>query len=270
MAIVAIGVLILALVISGSRTGTIVVERIAMSFTTSSRGRTIHPRAITVTAITESSASGIQQRSFTSTSVTRPGFEQVYAGDRMQLYDPIDNTVYATTLSALQRASVAQIKATAPKGATVDVGVGKVQAISANSVGYVPGRTSVYEQWLRDGSYKLVGRETVDGRAALKLVEASPSLPVQSTPTAFESTTTVYVSPGSYDPIETVNTTKLSGIRTTSVERWQTYRALDATPANRRLVSLTARHPQARIVDDAMAFLRASQSEIRTTTVRTG
>ena len=45
---------------------------------------------------------------------------------------------------------------------------------------------------------------------------------------------------------------------------------LPATPANKRPVSLTARHPRARVVDNAMAFLRASQSETRTTTVRTG
>jgi hypothetical protein len=34
--------------------------------------------------------------------------------------------------------------------------------------------------------------------------------------------------------------------------------------------NVTARHHQAHIVDGAMAYLRASQSEIRTTTVRAG
>jgi hypothetical protein len=95
------------------------------------------------------------------------------------------------------------------------------------------------------------------------------------------STTTVYVTPGSYEPIESVNRTRLPGVeyvngtksvgvRTISVTRWRTYRVLPATAANQRLLSLTARHPHARVVDNATAFLRAGQSEIRTTSVRTG
>jgi hypothetical protein len=121
----------------------------------------------------------------------------------------------------------------------------------------------VYAQWLRDGSYKLAGRGTIGGRAALKLVQTSPlSFPHHSAGHGFESTTIVYVTPGSYEPIETVARTKLPGVRTTSVTRWQTYAVLPATQANQRLVSLTARHPHARVVYNAMAFVRASQSEL--------
>ncbi len=177
-AVIAVAVVVLALVVAGKKaTGTIVVERITMNFATATHGKTIHPRSLSVTTINETSAGGIEQRSFTSSSFTRPGFEQVFAGDMIQLYDPVDNTVYVTTEQGEQRAIVAQVRRTAPKGAHVSVGVGKMQLVSAsaNSVGYVPGRTSVYENWLRDGSYKLVGHDPLDGRAALKLVEASPT-----------------------------------------------------------------------------------------------
>jgi hypothetical protein len=265
MAFVAVGVVVLALLVSGvlwrNTNGTIVVQRITLSFTTHVRDRTNHSRSISVITITETSAAGTEQRSFTSSSFTRPGFQQVAAGKTLQLYDPVDNTVYVTTEQAQQRATVEQMKASAPKGATVNVGVGKLQAVSANGVSYAPGGTSVYEQWLHDGSYKLVGRTTIDGAVALKLIQSNPTrLPVPSPSGRFASTTIVYVTPGSYDPIETVNRTKLPGVLAISATRWHTYRVLPATAANKRLLSLTARHPQARVVHNAMAFLRATQS----------
>lgn len=269
MAFVAAVVLALALLIAGGRTGTIVVQRITISSTTSRRGKPIHATALFVTAITETSASGAAQRSFTSNSFTRPGFQQVYAGNTLQLYDPNDNTVYVTTEQAQQRALVEQIRRTAPKGTTVHVGVAKLQAISPSSVAYTPGRTSTYQQLLRVGQYRLVGRATIDGRAALRLVESSSTRLPRSNAASFESTTTALVVPGSYAPIETINTSRFPGLRVTSVDRWRTYRVLSATRANQRLLSLTARHPHARVVHNALAFLRASQSETRTTTATT-
>ena len=270
MALVAIGVLVLALVVAGkTKPGTIVVQRITMTSTTTNGGKTRH-LAFSIVAITESSASGSEQRSFTSTSFTRQGFQQVGAGNAIQLYDPIDDTIYVTTEQAQQRAIVEQTKASAPKGAMVTVGVGKMQVVSASSVGYEPERDSGYEQLVRNG-YKPAGRETIDGQAALRFIQGpATSLALTSGSRSFESSTTVYVSPASYAPIETVNRTKLPGSLATSTTRWHTYRVLPATPANKRLLSLTARHPQARVVDNAMGFLRASQSAIPTTTVRTG
>lgn len=273
MTVVAVGVLILALVLSGSKTGTIVVERIAVSFTTIADGRTRRPRQLVVTTINETSADGIEERALTASSFTRPGFEQVYAGDTIEIYDPSDNTVYETTVQGEQRAMVAQIRSTAPPGSHVSVGVGKVQlaSASASSIGYVPGRTSLYQRWLRDGSYKLVGYATVDGRRALELAEASPARsPGGSGAAGFRSSTTVYVTPGSYDPIETVNRAKFQGIQTISVTRWRTYRVLPATAANQRLLSLTARHPHARVVHNAAGLLRAGQLATRTSRVLRG
>jgi hypothetical protein len=269
MAFVAVGVLVVALIVSGkTRHDTIVVQRIAIGSSTSRGGKTFQQRTVSVTAITEVSANGNLQRSFTSNSITRLGFQQTDASSTLQLYDPVDNTIYVTTERAELRAAMAPLEAHPSKGTTSGVGVGKMQAVSASSVGYLPGTSSPYEQWLHKSGYKLAGRATIDGRTAIELVQPVPVGPPKSG--SFASRVTVYLAPRSHDPIETVDNLSLSGMRATSVERWQTYRVLPATPANLRLLSLTDRHPHARVVDNAMAFLRASESEIRTTTVRTG
>src|SRR5579875_241532 len=133
IAVIAVGVLVLALVVPGSRTGTIVVQQITMSFITTTHGRTSHPRSLSNTTINETSADGGEQRSLTSSSFTRPGFEQVIAGNTIEVYDPVDNTVYATTERGEQRALAAQVRSTAPKGSHVVVGVGKMQLVSASA-----------------------------------------------------------------------------------------------------------------------------------------
>ena len=262
IAFIAIGVLVLALVLPKKNVGTIVIQRVTVNSTTSHGGKTFRQRQISLTSITEFSANGVLQRSFSTNSFSRPGFELALSGDTFELYDPLDNTVYVTTERAQQRAILVQTKATAPKGATVHVGVGKMQTVSASSIGYTPGSNT----WLR--SYMPKGAARIGGRVALKYVQRFPMAAAGSA--RFNSNTTVYVAPGSYAPIETVNRVKVPDMRATSVERWQTYTVLPGTVANQRLTSLTARHPHARIVENAMAFLRASQSEFRSTTVRTG
>jgi hypothetical protein len=269
MAFVAVAVVVLALVVSGkTRHGTIVVQRIAIGSSTSHGGKTFHQRTVSVTAITEVSANGQLQRGFTSNSITRLGFQQTDAGSTLQLYDPADNTIYVTTEQAQLRAAMAPLETHTSKGTTSGVGVGRMQTVSGSSVGYLPGTSSPYGQWLHKSGYKLDGRTTIDGRAAIELVQPVPVGPSKSR--GFTSRVTVYLAPRSPDPIETVDNLSLSGMRATSVERWSTYRVLPATPTNLRLLSLTDRHPHARVIDNAEAYLHASQSEIRTTIVRTG
>ena len=268
MAFVAAGVLVLALIVSGkTQPGRIVVQRITLGSTTSRRGKSFRQRTVSLTAITEVSAGGHEQRSFTSNSITNPGFQQASAGTTLQLYDPRDNTVYVTTERDELRAAMAPFETHPLKGTTSRGGVGKLQSISASSVGYLPGTSSPYDQWLRESDYRVAGHTTIDGLAAIRLVQPLPAAVGSGD---FQSRVTVYLAAGSHDPIETVDRVKLPGMHVASVERWQTYRVLRATAANQRLLSLTARHPQARVVASATAYLRASQSEIRTTTVRTG
>lgn len=267
MAIVALGVLVLALVVSGtlwrSTVGTIVVERVAIGAATRSGGeRTTSRFAITV--ITETSANGTQQRSFTTGSTGRPGFQQTTAGNTLKLYDPLDHTIYVTTMAAQQRALVRQLRATAPAGA--QVGVGRMQITdtgTSSSAGFVPGSSSVLEQELRAHQYRIVGRARIGGRPVLKLAQVhATAIPIPHNAGEYASLGTAYVEPGTYYPVEQIVRTTLPGARIAVVERWHGYRVLPATPANRRLLSLVARHPGARIVDNAMAYLHASQSTI--------
>lgn len=269
-AVVAAAVLLLALLVHGNGKGVIVVERITFSSTTVRNGKTNRPAPFVISSIDETTADGTLQRSFTSNSITRPGYQQVIVGDTLQLYDPADNTVYVTTPQAQQRATVAELRSTSPKGSHVSVGIGRGRSVSAPEQD-VPGRTSVYERQVRAGLYRLVGRTTIDGRAALRLVQTRATvLAIRNSLGGFVSGDTVYVAPGTYDPIEELSSSTFPGLRTMVVSRWQSYKVLPATPANQRLLSLTARHPTARVVDDARAYLHANQSEIRTTTVGTG
>jgi hypothetical protein len=269
IAIVAAAVLVLALLVHGGSKGTIVVERITFSATTVHNGKTNRPARFVTTSIDETSADGTLQRSFTSNSITRPGYQQVSAGKTMQLYDPADNTVYVTTEQAQQRATSAEIRSTTPKGSHVIVGIGHGTSVghSSATVQDVPGRTSIFQRRLRAGQFRLAGRTTIDGRAALKLVQTRATvLAIPNNAGGFESRDTVYVAPGTDNPIEEIINSTLPDLRTTVVDRWQSYNVLPGTPANQRLLSLTARHPNARVSDNPLAYLRATQSEIQTST----
>lgn len=256
MAIVAAVVLALALFVSNGRTGTIVFARMVVSATTTQSGRTSHTALFSILEITETSPDGVEQRVLTSDTFTRPGFQMVVAGQRIELYDPLDDTIFATTQAAEQRAVNAQT-GLSQAGITARVQYARIS--------FVPGRRSVFQQQLLAHQYRVAARETIDGRPALKLVPvtANQLLPARHSPGSYASLGTAYVSPRTYDPIEEVNRTRLSGIVSTAIVRWRSYRVLPATSANQRLLSLTARHPHARMIDNARAFLRATQSEQR-------
>lgn len=262
MAAVAVAVLIVALVVASGRTGTIVVQRI-MFLARSSQNP---PMRYSVTSITEASAEGTDEGDFEANTFGRPGYQGVATGQTVQLYDPHDNTIYVTTLSAEARALDQEFDVPTAKGSHVRAHA-SVQRVSSRGV-FIPGRESVYERELRAHQYSVAGRAMIDGHAALRLVQSRASRLGLDGGGISLSLTTVFVSPRSYDPIEAVVQVKLPGIESTTVERWQVYRVLPATSANQRLLSLAARHPHARIVDSGRAYLRATQTQVRTVSRR--
>jgi hypothetical protein len=230
--------------------GTIVIEQEMLRSSDTIHGMTTS-KAYSMMTITETAASR-KQRVFSSTSATRPGFQQLTAGSALELYDPTTRTVYATTERGWERATIQRIKKSSPKGTKVRVGT------MTFSSPYSPGRTSVFEQQLRDRLYKIAGRTTVDGRAALKLVPSHGTVVLMNPRTgAHQVLGTVYVARGTYAPIREVLHT---GSHTVTAS-WSLYRVLPDTSGNRWLVSLTARHPRAGVVRSATAFIAAQARE---------
>lgn len=250
IAVVALAVLLLALLVSGNQSGTIVVERVVWNAVTVQRGQTRRAPPYSLTTITEASAEGSPERTLMRTSITQPGFQYGSAGQTVQLYVPAQHTIYQTTQSALEHLYRAQARASG----------GSVQSFSATET-YTPGRTSVFAQELRAGRYRVARRVIFDGRAALELVQTHPTrLAVPHNSGQFVSDSTVYVDAGTLDPIAEVTIEKFPGANITVRQRWLTYRVLDATPAHQWLVSLTARHPSARIVYGASNYSRGGES----------
>jgi hypothetical protein len=263
MAFAAAAVLVLALLVHGSRKGTIVVQRIAFSATTVQNGKSNRPAPFSIVEITETSADGTDERDLTSNTFGRAGFQQVVAGQTIELYDPIDNTIFVTTAAGEQRAFDQQATLNTPTGSHTTTTV-RLRAVRS----FASGRRSVYEQQLAAGQLTVAGRVSIDGRPALKLVQSRATrLPVLNNNSgAYKSLGTMYVTPQTYDPIEEIIRSNLPGITETVLDRWQTYRVLPATTANRRLISLTALHPHARIIHSATGYFRASQSDTRSST----
>lgn len=205
------------------------------------------------TTITETSANGAEELVFSATTGA-PGFQAVSAGDARQLYDPATKTIYATTLRALKRLV---LQRDGPGTSTSDT-------ISFDPA-ITPGRTSVFEQELRRGLYKLDGQVTIDGRRGLKLAPSHGTVVIMDPKTgAHQSLGTVYVTPNGYAPIREVLSLRH---HRTGVTNWSLYEVLPDTKVNHRLVSLTARHPHARIVHGAAAYVNAETQESRSRAV---
>ncbi len=103
----------------------------------------------------------------------------------------------------------------------------------------------------------------VDGRAALKLTPTRRSVRLGSHSGVHELLGTVYVTPGTYDPIKEVLREPGLGVgfSSTLVESWLVYKVLPVTKATSELVSLSARHPRARVIHSGTGYLAASSSE---------
>jgi hypothetical protein len=203
---------------------------------TGARGKPV--RSAGATTMTETSASGAQELVFAAPRFA-PGFEEVTAGAVRQVYDPTTRTIYATTAPALKR--------------------GSPYAFSSEPA-IAPGRTSIFAQELRRGLYRLDGRATIDGRQALRLVPPHANeVMVNPRTGAFQRIGTVYVTPRGYAPIEEVITRK----ERTEIINWSLYKVLPDTRGNHRLLSLTVRHPHARVVHSAAAYVAARTREGR-------
>jgi len=96
---------------------------------------------------------------------------------------------------------------------------------------------------LRSGEARVVGHRTVDGQDTIAIASA-------------DGHTTYYVDPGTYGPVE-LDTRGTNGGTTL---RFRTYETLELG-ANRRLLSLTAQHPGAR-VDRNPADYRAAEERL--------
>lgn len=109
----------------------------------------------------------------------------------------------------------------------------------------VPSETSWIQAKLQAHQLKLVGTTTVNGRDAIELTTA-------------DGTGHYDVAPGTYYPIRTVVKNPGGGSITTNFSEYQ---VLPDTPANQQLLSLTARHPGARI-DNSHADYVAAETQL--------
>lgn len=260
-ALIAVIFVVVALVVAGNQTGTIVVQRIAFSAAAIQNDQRNPPTSFSITEITQTGPDGSDQRDFTSNTFGGPEVQEVTAGRQIEAYLPRDHTIYVMTQASLRRAFNTQDALTAPKGSHV----GSVQHVSLSSrLVFTPGRRSIFAQQLYAHQYRVAGRTMIDGRPALRLAQTRRDrLRLAGISGGLESQTTVYVAPGTYDPIEETIRSRLPGGSDTVVERWSVYRVLRATARNRRLLSLSARHPHAHVVHSALAYLRANQAEQR-------
>jgi len=243
--------------------GTIVVELTRMQVATDVTANGGAKRSTAQTTTTMSITG--RQTSFFEGSFTRPGYQQAQTGDWLELYDPSDHTIYVTTRRAWEAATTRQFDQSLPKGPESTSSSSSISFTYA----YAPGRTSVFEQQLRAHLYKLAGQTKIDGRIALKLVPTHRAVAGSAHPGAHEVLGTVYVEPGTYDPIKEVTHTGLGpDFGTTIVDTWLVYKVLPATAANLKLLSLKARHPSARVVHSASGYLKASNSESKAVRIR--
>lgn len=109
----------------------------------------------------------------------------------------------------------------------------------------VPSENRLIQTQLQAHKLELDGTTSVDGRDAIKL-------------SAADGTAQYYVAPGTYYPIKTVVRNPGGGFITTLFSQYQ---VMPITPASQRLLSLTARHPSARI-DNSHADYVAAEPQL--------
>jgi hypothetical protein len=252
IAVIAVGLVLLALLVAGNRTGTIVVQRVVEPMSQINGPRT----EISFLTVTETSASGtvtryLSESWFGASAARRYG--SAVAGATLEQYIPADNTVYVMSDAAYNAANRAYIARRFPHEQ-----VRTAPLLSFDGSWLTPGHKSFFQVQLERHNYQLAGRTSIDGRPALKLVPApgrgtipfSPGLRGQM------QLQPAYVSPGSYDPIEERSDGSVRDL-------WTEYSVLPATNANERRLSLTFEYPHAHISYSAAAYLRAALGPIR-------
>ncbi len=117
-------------------------------------------------------------------------------------------------------------------------------------VAHFPSETETIRQLLRTHALKVDGMTTVDGRQAIKLSSVAGRFRPESPDSGLE----YYVDPGKYHPIrEVINRAPYLQVSQT----WTGYQVLSTTTNNQRLLSLTARHPNAHIDRNHADYLPA-------------
>ena len=256
MALAAVVVVLVAVLVAGGQDGTIVVQRVLTGLAPSVGAKVRWARA-PATSIIETSRQGAVLGLLVSSSSA--GGTTVVAGDRLEFYDPSDNTIYETTETALRRTTGLQ---ELPYGLGVGTFGDSGKSVLRPAPSFIPGQASIYQQELEAGLARTGPTVRLDGRTVLELLPVRrPAAPVPLR-NLIELRTSVYVTPQSYDPVEQVLTTGPYRNQRSFYERWLTYRVLPATTANLRLLSLRALHPHPRVVRGARTYLRALQRSL--------
>jgi hypothetical protein len=143
-----------------------------------------------------------------------------------QLYDPQTNTIYTSSSQSMNAQPVDKTRATMWKTGAAKAGA------SGNERGTIVAAGDSYRAkilgLLESGKVHEAGRETLNGREAIRLVSD-------------DETVTLSVDANTYEPIEW----RVSQDGQDAVTWFPTYEHLPATDANAALLSLTGRHPEA-------------------------
>ncbi len=130
--------------------------------------------------------------------------------------------------------------------------------LSLAPVAHYPTADQVFRSLLKSHDIRVVGLTTIDGRAAIKLAGPKFDRRLPSDGGA-DAGVEVWVDPKTYVPIKEVND-RLPLFETTLT--WIEYETLPITPVNERLVSLVARHPNARIDRNRTDYVRAANGAL--------
>jgi hypothetical protein len=152
-------------------------------------------------------------------------------------HPPQPLTITAPQAQALRDGSAMLNAGIRPDGAPT-----RLQIVAAYRV---PSETDSIRTQLQEHKLKLNGTMTIDGRDAIALSTADGSAKY-------------YVEPGTYYPIRTMLQNPGGGLLTTTFSQYQ---VLPDTAANQTLLSLTARHPGARI-DTSHADYVAAETQL--------
>jgi hypothetical protein len=120
-------------------------------------------------------------------------------------------------------------------------------------VAHFPSDAQAVRDIVKGHGIKVIGLTTVDGRPAIELAGPKFNLHVRGNGGG-DAGVRVWVDPKTYIPIkEVVDRPPLFE----DTQTWIEYKTLPVTPANERLLSLTARHPHARIDRSHKDYLKA-------------
>jgi hypothetical protein len=173
-------------------------------------------------------------------------YEVATVGGESQLYDPAARTIYiqqseANKVGDLEAAKAAQVSQMPAMDAAK---AAKAAREGASRHGDGASETDRFQTkitaLLGSGAAHEDGHATVDGRDAIRIVDASGDM-------------LLLVDAGTYEPIEW----RVTGDGNTSVTRFPTFERLSSADASTDLLSLTAQYPNATVDRDPSDYHRA-------------